>query len=217
MFPTALFRQRWDILIISLVLYNVMVIPMELGLALKTNTAWTAFDYFVDVLFALDIVFNFHTGHLDEQNKLIMDPKMIAKRYIKSWFFLDILATFPFELLAIIGGIDAAANVQLFALLKCPRLLRLGRILKFLENMRGANVWRMIRLFILFFMMSHWIGCLWFLIAEDISKVEGIQSVPFQEKYVYAVFNGLLVLVGESLDANENHEFLFIIICLVMG
>jgi hypothetical protein len=149
-----------------LVLYNVMLIPMELGLDIEKDFLWTFFDYIVDLLFLMDIVLNFHTGYLDEHNLLIMNTKMIAERYIKTWFFIDILATFPFELLALLARVDAGSNVQLFALLKCPRLLRLGRILKFLENMRGANVWRMIRLFIFFFMMSHWIGNIWFAIAD---------------------------------------------------
>ena len=51
-------------------------------------------------------------------------------------------------------------------MLKLPRLLRLGRILKFLENMKGANIWRMIRLFMMFFMFAHWVGCFWYLIAD---------------------------------------------------
>jgi hypothetical protein len=42
-------------------------------------------------------------------------------------------------------------------------------------------------------------------------------EADFNEKYVYAVFNGLLVLVGESIDASENYEFLFIIGCLAGG
>lgn len=148
---------------------------------------------------------------------LIMEMKPIAVRYLKSWFFIDILATFPFEVFAVVAGIDAGSSVRLFAALKCPRLLRLGRILKFLENMRGANVWRMIRLFILFFMMSHWIGCIWFLLAVEDSKIVGIEDLDINDKYLYALFNGLLMLVGESIDAHVNREMLFIIVALVMG
>ena len=128
------------------------------------------------------------------------------------------MATFPFELLALIGGIDAGSNVTLFSLFKTPRLLRMGRILKFLENMKGANVWRIVRLFALFFLMAHWVGCLWYLIAPDDSKDQAIlNSTSFTDKYVYAVFNGLLLLVGESLDATINREFVFVIFVCVIG
>ena len=199
-------------MIILLVLYNVVIIPMELGLSMETTTSWTVIDYIVDSLFACDILLNFRTGYFDERNTLVMDTKKITNRYMSGWFFIDVVATFPFELLALMFGIDAGSNVTLFSLFKTPRLLRMGRILKFLENMKGANVWRIVRLFALFFLMAHWVGCLWFLIAPDESKEEAIlDSTSFTDKYVYAVFNGLLLLVGESVDASLNREYVFVI------
>jgi hypothetical protein len=115
------------------------------------------------------------------------------------------------------SGSEELESVTFLAILKCPRLLRLGRILKFLENMRGANVWRIVRLFALFFLMSHWIGCIWFLLADDGAKIDGIDEAEFEERYVYAIFQGLLLLVGESIDAVENHEFVFIVIAMALG
>ena len=51
-------------------------------------------------------------------------------------------------------------------MLKLPRLLRLRKILKFLDNMEGANIIRMIRLLLMYFMVSHWVGCFWYFLAE---------------------------------------------------
>jgi hypothetical protein len=67
-YPNSRFRTRWDITIIILVLYNVIVIPMEIGLGLETNVYWTTWDYIVDTLFAIDIAFNFRTGFFNERN-----------------------------------------------------------------------------------------------------------------------------------------------------
>ena len=52
-----------------------MVIPMEIGLEMSTNTAWTVFDYLVDLLFAVDIGLNFRTGYFDERNTLVMNTR----------------------------------------------------------------------------------------------------------------------------------------------
>ena len=38
--------------------------------------------------------------------------------------------------------------------------------------MKGANIWRMIRLFLMFFMFAHWVGCFWYFIAEYSHKME---------------------------------------------
>jgi len=57
----------------------------------------------------------------------------------------------------------------MLALLKMPRLLRIGRILKFLENMPYANAMRVIKLFSMFALIAHWVGCfLYYFQAEPI-------------------------------------------------
>ena len=98
-----------------------------------------------------------------------MNQRKIIRNYMKLWFWIDLLATFPFEIILKILGMDAGDNLNLFALLKTPRLLRIGRILKFLENMRGANIMRIVRLFLFFFMLAHWTGCFWYLVAVILS------------------------------------------------
>lgn len=41
----------------------------------------------------------FFTADYDDDEKLIVDKKKLALKYLKSWFILDILAVFPFEIL----------------------------------------------------------------------------------------------------------------------
>lgn len=126
----------------------------------------------------MDICLNFITSYTNELNKLIIDPSAIVRRYLKGWFLIDVFATLPFDAIASIYDIDAGSNIKLFSLLKCPRLLRLSKILKFLENMKGANLWRIAKLFVLFFLTSHWVGCIWFLIADP-------PEYPVLYKYIY--------------------------------
>ena len=127
------------------------------------------------------------------------------------------LATFPFEVVAIVFQVDVSGqNMKLFSLLKAPRLLRLGRILKFIENMKGANIMRIVRLFMLFFMMAHWVGCFWYLIADN-EEVNAKFADDFQKRYVFALFNGLLILVGESIESTRSNERVFIILAMMLG
>ena len=39
----------------------------------------------------------------------------------------------------------------------------------------------------------------------------------FSKKYVFAVFNGLLILVGESIDPQNSTEKVFIILAMMLG
>ena len=51
----------------------------------------------VDILFGIDIVINFISAKVDDNNQLITDHKKIAIQYLKLWFWLDLLACFPFN------------------------------------------------------------------------------------------------------------------------
>jgi Ni/Fe-hydrogenase subunit HybB-like protein len=119
---------------ILFVIYNVIILPINLGFEYQMSNFQMYLDYFIDVFFACDIVLNFFTGYYDEKKNLIMNHKMIIKNYLKLWFWIDILATMPFEIVLGIIGESENDHVKLFALLKTPRLIRIGRILKFLEH-----------------------------------------------------------------------------------
>ena len=85
--------------------------------------------------------------------------------YGTGWFLIDAPASFPFEWVAyLIPGL-AAANLKYIAVLKCIRLLRLGRLLKFFDQLEFANVARLVRLLAFFVLCTHWAGCLFWLIG----------------------------------------------------
>jgi hypothetical protein len=96
-----------------------------------------------------------------------------------------------------------------------PRLLRLGRILKFMENMKGANLWRILRLFIVYFFFAHWFGCFWYYIA-NYAHTDNIES-DFNKKYAMALYYGLLIISGEPINPKEKDEMLFVIVCFMLG
>jgi hypothetical protein len=54
----------------------------------------------MDILFFLDVILTFNTAILDDTNWTIEDNyKTIAITYLKSWFVVDLLSSFPFGLL----------------------------------------------------------------------------------------------------------------------
>ena len=61
----------------------------------ESTGAFLAFEYMVDILFFLDILVNFNSAI--ELPDGTIDPRMksIAMAYIKTWFILDLCATFP--------------------------------------------------------------------------------------------------------------------------
>ena len=72
---------------------------------------------------------------------MVLDGGRIARNYLKLWFWIDLFATIPYDLLfqlASHGQSSAQGTVTALAVLKTPRLLRLGRLLRLLDRMKGA-------------------------------------------------------------------------------
>ena len=97
--PQSKLRMIWDIIMIVFVIYNVIILPMQIGLELEPDSTRYVIELFIDMYFACDILLNFFTGYFDDYNNIIMDQKKIIKNYMKFWFWIDLTATFPFELL----------------------------------------------------------------------------------------------------------------------
>jgi len=64
--------------------------------------------------------------------------KKIAKSYVSSTScYVDLLATIPFDQIAMVFAADSNINLGFFGILKLVRLLRLRRIVTFLKVNAG--------------------------------------------------------------------------------
>lgn len=110
--------------------------------------AWDVPSYFMDVCFLLDIFVQFRTGFMKE-GTLVMDPALIARRYIFSgWLFLDFLAGFPVLLVMRLatgqmgaddcggGGSEGGQGEELLRLNQTTKLFRIVRVMRVLRIFR---------------------------------------------------------------------------------
>jgi hypothetical protein len=70
------------------------------------------------------------------------------------------LSGLPLELVAGAANISLDGGLRVSSMLKCIRLLRLGRLVKILQKFRFANIFGIIRLFMFIFLFAHWAGCM---------------------------------------------------------
>ena len=55
------------------------------------------FDFYLDFVFFVDIILTFNMPIYDQKSRLITDRKLIAIRYLRSWFLMDIIVCLPFS------------------------------------------------------------------------------------------------------------------------
>ena len=85
----------------------------------------------------MDIILTFFSTVSDEKQVYeITDKKEIAKRYLKFWFWIDIISILPIELL--MSSSETPTGMVRFArigkLYKIMRLIRLTKVLKLMKD-----------------------------------------------------------------------------------
>ncbi len=119
-------------------------------------------------------------------HEMVTDHRAIARRYIKSWFVIDVVSIFPFDF---VGGGDP--NASRFALFRVVRLLRLAKLLRVVRASRILSRWRnrvgishstlsLAKFFLIIILVSHWSACVFHLagaIQEDSGNLNWIRVV----------------------------------------
>ncbi|KAK3285627.1 hypothetical protein CYMTET_6777 [Cymbomonas tetramitiformis] len=165
--PENPYKDKWDIMIILLVLYTSFIIPLALAFETESMLFVTLLDTFVDVCFALDMVLSFITGYYDGYGVEVLDPVLIRRNYLVTWFWVDFFATFPFELILLLPGMPTIeSSIDIFVVLKLPRLLRIGRLMKKMDTLAAASMFRIVKLLGMFLLVAHWVGSGWFMLGE---------------------------------------------------
>lgn len=137
--PESNFKKLWNVIIIILLAYTATYVPFKVSFVDETSPGLFAWDLVVDGLFMIDIFVNFLAAYEDKEDIIEVRVSKIAKQYIKSWFFLDLVATIPFQLFEdqLTGGDRGnAQNAKLLRLARLPRLYRLLRILRLFKMIR---------------------------------------------------------------------------------
>ena len=83
--------------------------------------------------FALDIILNFLTTYTDEKTSMIVtSPRRIAWKYLRGFFFIDLIATIPFGY--ILTSSSFAVSNKLGKLGRLPKLVKFVRAGKSLQS-----------------------------------------------------------------------------------
>ncbi|OQS06854.1 tetrameric potassium-selective cyclic nucleotide gated channel-like [Thraustotheca clavata] len=191
--PRSTTSIQWDIFMAILIAYSGITVPLYVCFpGFQIASQWSKVDNVVDLCFGIDIVRNFLTGFHDEQDKLVVDHKQIAKLYLQTWFFLDFVSSFPFEAAVtlfnpqLITNSHSLSSIQLIRILRITRILKLARVAKLrlffkrAEENFGLNpgVVRLTRLIFLVLFLAHVLACFFHLLGQplDISTSSATSS-----------------------------------------
>jgi len=228
--PYSTPRLAWDMYIVFLLIYTALMVPFALAFQAAVcgedaDIGSTVLLWLVDCCFWIDILLNFRTAILDPnadnltQMQLVSDSKIIAKTYLKGWFWLDVMGSVPVQAIeaALSGG-----NCSLSALktLRLNRLARLARLVKLLRLARLAR-WnrlvtkakdalsinpghlRLMQFVIFVFVLAHLLACMLYGMVE---WEEGYSINWASEVDIVVPGSGLYVLHCPRPDLDDSGE-----------
>lgn len=139
---TVCFRFYWDLTMLLLMVGNLIIIPVGITFFKDENTPpWIVFNVVSDTFFLMDLVLNFRTGIVREDNtEIILDPQQIKIKYLKSWFAVDFISSIPVDYIFLI--VETRIDSDFY---KTARALRIVRFTKILSLLRLLRLSRLIR------------------------------------------------------------------------
>eukprot|EP01084_Bolivina_argentea_P127349 225237_1 len=139
--PYGPIRLCWDAFIMLALIYTAVEIPLTLAFEIKLSLTnkLGIMAFCIDIVLLIDICVNFRTQYYDKWDRLLLhtNPYDIAKKYFKSWFWLDLITSFPVEFIVNSNG-PRDSNIS--AYIKVLRIFRLFRILKMLRVIRIIKI-----------------------------------------------------------------------------
>eukprot|EP00347_Sterkiella_histriomuscorum_P022573 403337973 len=226
------YRIRWDLFVMMLSIWNCYSLPFDVAFQPETfnHLFFEYLNTFIDICFGLDIVFNFRTTFLNRQTgDEVTSTKIIALEYLKSKFWIDIIATVPLDQL--FQGVletNQTKKLQLFSMLKLLRVLRLSKIITYMNATDEIKL--SLKLFkMLFFLVMylHCQACAWFYItALDETWIPPVNMAynnnqfyqdDVASQYFMALYTSLLILYGGDLFPRGNLQLGFLSLAFILS
>lgn len=234
--PYQAFHVAWDILVIICLTFSCVQIPFlfAFDLPIDTNDGLGIFTLMIDIFLCIDICIQFRTAYYDEYDplRLITCPILIAKRYLRFWFWFDLITSFPFDY--ILGGFHQgfAHYFKVLRLIRLIRVFRIIRVIRLLNHTGGkvrfssSTLYKLSIFKIMFSMafIAHLMACLWYLVGITMVEtynenswviVAGLneENVTLFEKYstsfYWAIITRMLFMLFDII-------FIVNIICIYM-
>ena len=172
--PNGILKMSWEIVSAYAVLYTMLEVPFRIAFVANQPKHYilNSLEAIVVSVFLLDIVIAFNTAYIESTtNMLVTDRRTIAKKYLSSYFWLDLMSAIPWDVTTFSNV--KQSHLESIRMLRFLRLIRMSK--SFATNRLVRNQFdkwgidpafsNVIVLVFQIFLMAHLVCCFWFYIT----------------------------------------------------
>ena len=239
--PNDTAKIYWDYYMSFWVIFISFVVPYRVAFVEEEgNDGWTWAILSLDVCFSIDIILNFFTVYINEKREYVIDHKLIIKKYLFTWFFIDLISTLPFNLILDINNYNSLARVsklpRLYKIIKIIRLTRMlkiakerSKLSKYLNEVLSFSIGFERFVFFMVFMVIFVHLAAWSYLFIGSLSDEPIDSWYFQRGFqddsnfdlyitcLYFVFTTITTVGFGDISGGTNEERIFCIFLMIIG
>eukprot|EP01084_Bolivina_argentea_P132356 233579_1 len=203
--PLGIFKIIWDLFISIIVIISCIEIPFsaafEIDISLQTGIGRIIFG--VNMLLLIDIILTFRCAYYDQYDKLrlIINPFLITKHYLKTWFLLDLITSFPLYILFKHHGFDdtvfqALRIMRLLRIFKVSNIIRTKTLIKKITRVipkQVAILIQVVQILAAMLFCCHYFACLWYAVGKASYHDEHKQS--WMDEYKLDLIPGVTPII----------------------
>jgi CRP-like cAMP-binding protein len=235
--PDDAYKVRWDLFIGMLIMFSVIVIPVQIGFSRVSSGPLSLFDAVTDSLFFMDMLVSARTAYFsDRRDAFITVPNQIYYHYFKTWFWIDFFSVVPFDkffastsgaLIAAISSFKLLKVIRLMRLLKLSRIVKLQKYMTKIEDSTGINPasFELTKMMLQVIFVGHLICCVFWYLSWNMSTrswidVNSIRDSDLYRQYIttlYFTFTTVSTVGYGDIIPYSTSERVVVICIMIFG
>ncbi|KAM0728266.1 Potassium/sodium hyperpolarization-activated cyclic nucleotide-gated channel 2 [Formica fusca] len=230
--PFSSFRIFWESIMTLFIIAVLLITPVFLTFYFDECAKWYMYNHAIDAMLMCDIIIRFFTGHYDSRTQLvILDPRVVASKYLRGFFIVDALSVLPLEFIVVLtDSMWYLTSLNLLKILRIRTVIVYSRKLYHVYRI-NFHLYKIAEIGVIIVVGVHWAACIEYYLPLVVDKIAGqkdpswIRS-PYMEKrktkykiYLTCINRAIIALIGAAqyLDVSAPEDIIYNLILSIFG